>query len=313
MLLSWRSFSFRGSSYCALLVLCAIALLYHFWNNGSIRNAYIQHVQPLLSNEIPKTIWYKLGPKGLNSDTQGWTDSCIRSNPNYEAKFMTDETADEYVKKAYASRPDILETYLGFPVPIWKADMLRYLLLFDQGGIWSDLDVSCEDIPIDDWIPSQYKDNAGVIVGLEFDMGWGEPFPRQFESWTIMAKPRSPHMLRVIEDIIEVTHERMQHFNVSIESLTLEMTGDVVDYTGPRRLTSGIFNSLGKTLNRTVAPEEIAALIQPKLIGDVLVMPGRSFAASANTYGKEVEEKLPPKLVSHHYAGSWKNPHGGES
>jgi len=53
-------------------------------------------------------------------------------------------------------------------------------------------------------------------------------------------------------------------------------------------------------------------LVQPKLIEDVLVMPGRSFAASANKYKPEEEERLPPQLVTHHYAGTWKNKDGGE-
>ncbi|NWN33545.1 hypothetical protein GY663_30675, partial [Klebsiella michiganensis] len=89
-------------------------------------------------------------------------------------------------------RPDIVDTYLALPVPIFKADMLRYLLLWDQGGIWSDLDVSCESIPIEEWIPAEYQGKAALVVGWEFDAGWPEPYVRQFASWTIMAKPRLP-------------------------------------------------------------------------------------------------------------------------
>jgi len=65
-------------------------------------------------------------------------------------------------------------------------------------------------------------------------------------------------------------------------------------------------------LNRTVDAHDMMELVQPKLIEDVLVMPGRSFAASANKYKPEEEERLPPQLVTHHYAGTWKNKDGGE-
>jgi alpha 1,6-mannosyltransferase len=82
---------------------------------------------------------------------------------------MTDESGDGWVKKAFAWRPDIVETYLGLTVPIFKADILRYLLLFDQGGISSDLDVTCKGVPMDDWIPEQYKETADLVVGWEFD------------------------------------------------------------------------------------------------------------------------------------------------
>jgi mannosyltransferase OCH1-like enzyme len=226
---------------------------------------------------------------------------------------MTEEEGDEFVRKAFASRPDILENYLGLTVPILKADLLRYMLLLDQGGIWSDLDISCEGVPIDDWVPAEFKPNASVVVGWEFDWGWNTPIVRQFASWTIMAKPGSPHMLQVIEDILDTLQEKMRQYNVPVGNITLEMTGDVVDFSGPRRLTRGIFKSLGRMLNRTVQPAEVSEILQPKLLGDVLVMPGRSFGASSNHYTAEEIAQLPPPLVTHHYAGSWKNAHGGES
>lgn len=264
------------------------------------------------SEKIPKIIWYKLGPNGLHNDTRGWTDSCINGNPTYRAEFVTDETADRYVAQAFASRPDIVKNYLGLTVPIFKADLLRYLLLFDQGGVWFDLDISCEGVPIEDWVPSQYVDEAGLIVGWEFDVGWDQPFVRQFASWTIMAKPRSPHMLQVVEDILQTLRQKMDQHGVSVENVTLAMMGDVVDFSGPRRLTTSVFKSLGKDLNRTVKVDEVSELTYPKLVGDILVLPGHSWAASANKYKAEEEGKLLSKLATHHYAGSWKNDHGGE-
>lgn len=57
---------------------------------------------------------------------------------------------------------------LSKPISILKADLLRYPLLFAKGGILSDLDVSCEDTPIQDWIPEKYKKNANLILGWEF-------------------------------------------------------------------------------------------------------------------------------------------------
>ncbi|PSN60502.1 hypothetical protein BS50DRAFT_200316 [Corynespora cassiicola Philippines] len=313
MLLSRQWFPFKIFSYYTLLASCAVVFLYHLWTISSIRFVQAQRTEPPKPNEIPKIIWYKLGPSGLNNNSRIWTDSCINGNPDYRAEFMTDEVADDYVKSAFTSRPDILESYLGLTIPILKADLLRYLLLYDQGGIWSDLDISCEGVPIDDWVPAQYKNDAGLVVGWEFDMGWEQPIVRQFASWTIMAKARSPHMLQVIEDVLQTLRQKMHQYKVSVENITLAMAGDVVDFSGPRRLTSGVFRSLGRTLNRTVGPGEISEILQPELVGDVLVMPGRSFAASANRYKAEEEGKLPPKLVTHHYAGTWKNNHGGES
>lgn len=65
---------------------------------------------------IPQKLWYKLGPNGLSNDTRGWTDGCIRNNPGYEVKFMTDSSADDYVVDNFGdSHPDLVEIFLGLP------------------------------------------------------------------------------------------------------------------------------------------------------------------------------------------------------
>ncbi|ROT39588.1 hypothetical protein SODALDRAFT_377529 [Sodiomyces alkalinus F11] len=262
--------------------------------------------QPL--SGIPKKLWYKLGPKGLNEKTQAWTDSCIKNNTDYEAVFLNDSAADTYVIRTFGeSDPDLVDLYLNLTVPIFKADILRYLLLFAEGGVYCDLDVSCH-APIDDWIPGDLKAQTAVVVGWEFDGGYGDNILRQFATWTMMAKPRSPHLWRVVEDIVRFFHEKMREHDVPPQGLTLQMIGDVVDGTGPRRVTRNLVKVFEEQFNTTLP--EIRRLEQPRLVGDVLVLPGHSFAASMNKYpGMKV---VPPPLVIHHYAGSWKNENGGE-
>jgi mannosyltransferase OCH1-like enzyme len=302
-------------NYHSLIALCLIALIYHFF---SIQGHFIARAPGASAvrqhSGIPKLIWYKLGPNGLSEETRNWTNSCIENNPGYQAQFLTDESSDDYVRKTFAeSRPDIVDAYLALPVPIYKADFLRYLLLWDQGGIWSDLDVSCEEgVLIDEWVPAEYREDAALVVGWEFDQGWPGAYVRQFASWTIMAKPRSPHIMQVIDDILQTLREKTTEHNISVENATLDIMGDVVDFTGPRRLTRSVYTSLGNILNRTIDARDMMELVRPKLIEDVLVMPGRSFAASANKYKPEEEALLPPQLVTHHYAGTWKNKDGGE-
>lgn len=334
----WASRKFSRFMLCAALLLACFTF-YIFWYFGehlvtlsSIRQAQShtaesQKTQTPLA--IPKKLWYKLGPKGLNDETRTWTDGCIRNNPSYAVEFMTDSSADSWVRRTYnASHPELVDIFLGLrglsspagstmqpcadkiwmmPVPIWKADLLRYLLLFAEGGIYCDLDVSCE-APIDGWIPPQYEGKANLVVGWEFDVGWGESIFRQFTTWVIMARPGSPHVWMVVQDILDSFKSTMLENEVSVAGLTLQMGGDVVDATGPRRFTRGILKSMGQAFDTTL--QDIQALKEPKLAGDVLVLPGYAFAASANTYDKEFT--VPPPLAKHHYAGTWKNDKGGE-
>jgi len=259
---------------------------------------------------IPEKIWYKLGPKGLSDDTKGWISSCLDKNPSYQREFLTDASGDHYVKAHFANRPDIVDAFLQFSIPILKADLLRYLILYAEGGVWSDLDVSCEEGSIQDWVPEQYKADAALVVGLEFDWDWEDDnfLHSQFASWTIMAKRGSPHMMMVVDDILENMHTKAEENNVPISGLTMEMVGEIVDATGPKRMTRSIVKSMELVLEDTVDDRNISGLHEPKLIGDVLILPGNAFAARQSGYPSDQG----PTYVEHHYAGTWKNDHGGE-
>jgi alpha 1,6-mannosyltransferase len=265
---------------------------------------------PVTTTTIPEKIWYKLGPRGLSDECRAWTDTCITKNPSYQVEFLTDESGDAYVRDNFASRPDIIKTYLALSIPILKADMLRYLLLYHQGGIWNDLDISCGDVPMGDWVSPEYKNDSSVVVGLEFDVGWGTAFTRQFASWTVMAKPGSQHLIKVIDDILASIDQKAKENNVSVSELGFDMIGDVVDLTGPRRMTRSLLESVGTMLGETIDERNISLVLEPRLIGDVLVLPGYSFGAGSNRY--EEGQVIGPPLVTHHYAGTWKNQHGGE-
>ncbi|KAJ4390797.1 hypothetical protein N0V93_004395 [Gnomoniopsis smithogilvyi] len=263
---------------------------------------------------IPKKIWYKLGPKGKTDDVRNWTKTCIEQNPAYKHEFVTDITGDEFVQKTFsAKRPDIVEVYMNLTVPILKADLLRYLLLYAEGGVYNDLDVTCEGVPMDEWIPVQYRQNASLVVGWEFDWRYDESYIHEFASWTIMSKPGVPHLLMVINDIIEAVHTaRAVNKVANINELTSQMVGDIVDFTGPRRLTRSIVKSLEMTLRRPIARQEIENIRDPVLVDNVLILPGYAFSSVVEDFSDLEGGQPGPSLVLHHYAGSWKNKHGGE-
>lgn len=204
---------------------------------------------------------------------------------------------------------------MALAIPILKADLLRYLLLYAEGGVWFDLDVSCEGLPIDEWIPEEFKEDVNLVVGWEFDAGYEFLFERQFTTWTIMAMKGVPHLMAVVEDIVKSVIDVAKANNVTISQLRMEMVGDVVELTGPRRFAKSVTESVGLSLNETGrwnGWDDYYEILEPKLAGDVLILPGYSLASLFNTYKEEDQEKLGPSLVVHHYAGTWKNDYGGE-
>lgn len=220
---------------------------------------------------------------------------------------MTDASGDEWVARVFADHAAVVQTYLNFSIPILKADLLRYLLIFAEGGVYFDLDITCH-IPFQDWIPDEYRSDVNLLVGWEFDVGWGENIVREFVQWTFLAKPRSPHLWAVILEIVDFFEAKRLEFEVdSIAELTPAAVGDVVDATGPRMFTKSILKSLGKTLelDGPVDPQTIKNLQEPRLVGDVLILPGFAFAAESNHW--PADWVLTPPLITHHGMGSWKH------
>lgn len=310
----------------SLLTVCYLVVHFHNptgWKASSVFSASLGKPSPASTQQatttvgavspqattpptFPKKLWYKLGPAGLKEELRPHVDSCIFGNPGFEVEFVTDSSGDQFVKEHFSSRPDIVNKYLAISIPIVKADLLRYMILYERGGVWNDLDVSCE-APIHEWVPKQYETRANVVVGLEFDV---DIWVRQFASWTIMAKPKSPHLLVAVEDCLAGLEAKARERQVPIQDLKLDMVDDIVDVSGPRRLTRGILKSLANMLNETVDNAEISHVAEPRLLGDVLVLPDYAFADSMNQ--QHGDKKPGKKLTVHHYAGSWKNAKGGE-
>ncbi|KAB8229906.1 uncharacterized protein BDW43DRAFT_314552 [Aspergillus alliaceus] len=195
-------------------------------------------------------------------------NDCQRKNPSYAYDIITDQFGERYVRKNFASRPDIFETYRALPLLTHKADFLRYLILFAEGGIWYDPNVSCEDTPISDWVPK-----------------------------IITAAPDSPHILRVIEDIVDTVREATKGGGVSKDTIH-----NVANLTGAGAFTREIFKSLGLSLKGTFARDSMYNIVRPVLIEDVMIMPRYSFVASVNTYKNP--DVVGPPLVRHHDVSS---------
>ncbi|GKZ25093.1 hypothetical protein AbraIFM66951_001593 [Aspergillus brasiliensis] len=251
------------------------------------------------THSIPHKLWQKTGPKGLTPQSQSWISTWTTLNPQLRHEILTETSSLAYVETNFGETwPELSTLYTSLSVPILRADLLRLLILYTDGGIWSDLDVSCE-IPISQWpIPP----SANVVVGIEFD-GW------QFASWTVLSTPGNGHIYHAIEYVVDKLEGLARENNVTVGGLTMEMIPDVVDVTGPQAITLALLETISETVGRRVSKEEIEGIGEGGvLLGDVLVLPQASFAALQGGMPKGQGEYL----VSHHYAGSWKNEVGGE-
>lgn len=108
-------------------------------------------------------------------------------------------SGDNFVVKHFSHDKSIMDTYFALRNPGLKTDLLRYLILWIEGGVYSDLDTWAFK-PVDDWVPEHMKTSGkrvGAVVGIEWDQLGGDPWPAfdggpsdlthevQFCQWTL--------------------------------------------------------------------------------------------------------------------------------
>ncbi|MCJ1436366.1 hypothetical protein MMC27_005745 [Xylographa pallens] len=267
---------------------------------------------PLASESAKPTrrkIWQttKLSPLSLEERDRKNLQKWDEMNPTWRHEVLTDGGCDEYVRDRFAERPDIVGVFTGLKDNILRADLIRYLVLLGDGGIYSDIDTEALK-PIDEWIPPEYKDIANAVVGVEYDTFGQDPAPAllivQFVNWTIMSKSGHPLMDLTVRNAIRAIRALAEKQLVSLDRIQANFN-DVLASTGPALLTTATFEYLSEATGTKVSWLNVTGLTAPKLIHDILILPVTAFG-NGQRHSNAGTPEDPAALVHHLFSGSWK-------
>jgi alpha 1,6-mannosyltransferase len=279
-------------------------------------------VAPLVPNSsIPRKIWQcflSLRP-GSNIDPNNFklTKSWLAKNPDYTYTLVGGNRGDDFVAEHWGVESPIRQTYSALKNHGLKSDLLRYLLLWKEGGAYSDIDTIALR-GVDDWVPYEYRSQTRVIVGIEFDKldgpNWMDiPHDLQFCQWTIAAAPGHHLFERMAQRAVTSLLELAVHYNTTLPELKLD-SFEVMNSTGPAAWTDAVFEEL-QTMDPTLTNvRNLTAMKTPRLIGDILVLPIDGFGMgqlhSNSSRPAENEPRPAQALVEHKFHGSWRNAEG---
>lgn len=166
-------------------------------------------------------------------------------NPGWRHVLWSDDDITAHIA---AHHPELVPASQEMQ-PVQRADLFRYMILYDVGGVYADLDVACV-VPIDRWAKTygrahHVSGDPGLIVGFEQISSeradWAEWYARefQFSQWTIAAQPGHP-VLRGVLDLI-------RRFFAGDKALRETARGnfttaDVLESTGPGIWTDAVVN-----------------------------------------------------------------------
>lgn len=310
-------------AYVLLVFLCLFFIDTHIFT-APFRAAQrhrreLRYQKPLIASTpiIPRKIWqtWKIGPLAFEQRESDTAKTWPAVNPSYRYEVLTDQNADQYVEWHYGvhgfNRPDIIDIWKQLKITIIKADLLRYLIMYAEGGVYADIDV--ESIrPIERFIPERYDEQeVDMIIGVEIDEPAWVDHPvlgskcMSFCQWTFAAKPRLPVMMRLIENIQDWLHDLSRQKGVPISELKLDFN-EVISGTGPSAFTAAVLDQMTAQNNgKKVTWDLFHNLMESRLQNGILVLNVEAFAAGQG-HSDSGNHGSRAALVKHHYhASGW--------
>lgn len=300
-----------------IYVACALLLILYS-SASSFGDFSIQST--LRKTPFPKKIWqtWKVDPLSFEERDLVRAKSWIEKNPSYRYEVLTDHNDLKYVETNFGpngfNRPDIVFTYRSLTAKIVKADLLRYLIMYVDGGVYADIDVQAIR-SIDHFIPERYDErDIDMVVGVEIDQPEFNNHTilgkksQSFCQWTFMCKPGLPLMLTLIENVVNWLNDVAQRQDRPISAIELDFD-EIISGTGPSAFTEAILAEMSVKTGQKITWDSFHNLRESKDVGGVLVLTVEAFAAGqGHSDSGNHDGKIP--LVKHHYhASGWPTQH----
>lgn len=280
--------------------------------------------------DFPPKIWqtWKVDPLRFEERDLDTARSWTEKNPDWRYEVLTDGNDLRYVEYHYGpegfARDDIVTFYRDLKAAIIKADLLRYLIMYAEGGVYADIDVEATK-PMSKFIPDRYDHkDIDMVIGIEIDEPeWKDhpilgPKSRSFCQWTFMSKPEQPVMLHLVENIMGWLTNLARNQSVPIGEVELDFD-EVISGTGPSAFTNAIIGQMNE--DRLVSDDETGQrtpeiswdafhdMDESKVVGRVLVLNVEAFAAGQGHSNSGTHDTR-HSLVRHHYhASNWPSRH----
>jgi len=270
-------------------------------------------------HNLPPKIWQISLPKkpdephhAVNPESLQDTVTWLAMNPDYAYSLVDAPGGEAFVRKHFPHDPRILDAYLRMPNVGMRSDLLRYLILYVEGGVYTDTDTVALK-PVDRWIKDEFRDKAQAVVGIEFDRLDGGSWADinhwvQFCQWTIAAAPGHPLFMRMVERVLGSLDDLSNQHQVPIEHLK-PTSFEVMNSTGPAAWTDVVFDTLRELepqLNMTDT-KDLSGMKGPTMFGDVLVLTINGFGMGQDHSNSANDGTTPEDaLVKHLFRGSWR-------
>ena len=186
---------------------------------------------------IPKHVWQCFKTKDLNPVLKSHIERLKKMNPEWIFHLYDDEDIRSFIKEYYDK--DMLNTFNMITSGAGKADLWRYLVLYQFGGLYLDLDSEIIT-PLDQWI----KETDRCILSQEGCTQPPElcPYPgvnRCMVQWALIYEPKHPFMKATIDQVVNNIKNKINIHNLLI-------------CTGPVVYTNCIYTTIMNSIKQSI-------------------------------------------------------------
>ncbi|XP_074658186.1 uncharacterized protein LOC141911124 [Tubulanus polymorphus] len=144
-------------------------------------------------------------------------NSVITNHPDWEYWFWTDAVAEDFMRKRF---PSYIQLYRNYPKSINRANVIRYFILYEFGGVFADLNIMSLR-PLDNLmkfhtfiIPEEHPFHTDIVFG----------FNRIPLIALMMSIPKHPILRSVIRRLPEYASKRNSLYTAGPMMFDLELT-----------------------------------------------------------------------------------------
>lgn len=263
-------------------------------------------------NPLPQKHWqsWKVTPLKFEDEERELVLTWREKNPTWRYELLSDDVTEAFVNETFPLNLDIVSTFHNIKDIISRADMLRYLILYANGGVYSDIDTKALK-PISQWVPKAHAGKVNVVIGIEIDepdvmwLDWADNFA--FCQSTLLSSPKHRIFEIITQDIIRKFNEAAVAQKTDIGGVSLSFQ-DVLRTTGPIAFTDAVFQYLSEETGTNVGRTNFSGIHIPKQMADVLVLPTVGFVPG-QPHSQSGKPEDMGAMVQHMGKGSWRGAH----
>ncbi|KAL8730081.1 MAG: hypothetical protein Q9166_004280 [cf. Caloplaca sp. 2 TL-2023] len=235
-----------------------------------------------------------------------------KQNPDWVIRRLDEKAIDIWLKgRSGLDKTVILQVYKRLPRWILKSDLFRYLMIFLEGGVYTDPDTSCI-LPIAEWgqkgtttdmtdfrllqlvseaqdlirghaphqkIPPLNEAPPALIVAVETVTTREDSEGGHFAQYAFASAPGHPMFLDLIQHVVEVSRA-MEDLRAAGDMRTWNSDQVVFTWTGAEIWSSAVWRYLWARWG--FDSRRLHGINHPVRVGDVLILPSEAFRASSS-------------------------------